>query len=64
VACGCSKSKTFTQSNPVVIGDPNGDPAAHFRATVSIMGMKANQDFWGTGSNVAAMVAAGWLVPL
>lgn len=64
MACGCSKNRTFTQTSPAVIGNPNGDPAAFFRATVAIMGMKANQTFWATGSDVAPMVSAGWLVPL
>lgn len=64
MACGCSRSRTFTQSNPVVLGDPNGDPAAHFRATVAIMGMKANQDFWATGTDVGPMTVAGWLIAL
>lgn len=64
MACGCSRSRTYTESNPLVFGDPNGDPPAFYRTSVALMSMKANSTFWATGSNLAAMVSAGWLKPL
>lgn len=62
MGCGCSKARTFTESSPLMLGEPNGDPVVQYRNTVSIMGLKANSTFWATGSGVAAMVSAGWLV--
>lgn len=64
MACGCSRNRIYTQGHPLVLGDPNGQPAANYRGTVSLMGMRANSSFWATGSDVDAMVSAGWLVPL
>lgn len=64
MACGCSRNRTYTESNPLMLGDPNGDPPIYLRATIALMGMKANSAFWATGSSVAAMIDAGWLVVL
>lgn len=62
--CGCNRSRTYTASNPLVVGAANGAPPVYLRASVSIMGLKANSAFWGTGDGVEAMVGAGWLTLL
>lgn len=62
--CGCNKSQTYTQSSPLVIGTANGEPATYLRASVSILGVKANSAFWGTGDGIDPMVNAGWLTLL
>lgn len=64
MACGCSRSKSYTEANPLVLADETGDPPTEFRTSIAFMGMKANSTFWATGSGVAPMVSAGWLTPL
>ena len=64
MACGCSRSKTYTEGSPLVLGDATGEPAQHYRTSISFMGMKANSTFWATGEGVGPMVSAGWLTPL
>jgi hypothetical protein len=64
MGCGCSKSHSYTQSSPLVLGDDDGEAPGHYRTTVAIVGMKAGSDFWARGTGVAPMVVSGWLVPL
>lgn len=64
MGCGCNKVRNFSQSEPLVIGEPNGDPSIEVRATVTVMGLRANSEFWVTGTGVAAMVEAGWLIAI
>lgn len=63
MACGCSKSNTYTESSPLVIGEDNQEAPQHYRTTVSLMGLRVNTDFWATGTGVAAMAGARWIVP-
>lgn len=62
MACGCSKSKTFTASNPLIIGDDDGSAPQQYRTTVAMLTLRAGATFWGKGTGIAAMLVAGWLV--
>lgn len=60
MACGCAGGKKSTQDDPITLGDPVGD-ARQVKATVNVLGMKANETGWVRGSHVDAMIAQGWL---
>lgn len=62
MSCGCNKGRSYTESSPLVIGEPNDEAPVQYRTTLSLLGLKANSTFWATGSGVAAMVHARWIV--
>ena len=62
VACSCGKKKS-TQSAPVVLGEPTGEVIEAY-ATVTLLGARAGERVWVTGSQVPSMVAGGWLRPI
>jgi hypothetical protein len=63
LACGCAGGKKSTQSDPVILGDPVGD-VRQVRATVSILGARANEKLWVKGTHVDKMLEAGWIKEL
>ncbi len=64
MSCGCNKVRVYSATSPLLIGEPDANPAINVRATITVMGLRANSEFWVAGSGVAAMVDAGWLVAL
>ena len=64
MACGCNKIKSYSESSPLVIGEDDGEPPVQVRATVTIMGLKANSEFWAKGSGLAPLIQAEWLLPI
>lgn len=62
MACGCSKGNKYNESNPLVLGDPNEFAAVRVRSTVTLQGIRVGSTFWVTGSGVAGMVSAKFLV--
>jgi len=60
VACSCQKKKS-TEADPIVLGEPSGEPPLEAFATVTLLGARAGERVWVTGSQVPAMVAGGWL---
>lgn len=62
MGCGCNKVRTYSQSAPLVLGEPNGEPPVYVRSTVAVMSMRAGSEFWVTGDGLAPMLNAGWLV--
>jgi hypothetical protein len=62
MGCGCNKVRTYSESSPLVLGEPTGEPPINVRATVTVMGLRANSEFWVAGTGVPAMIDAGWLV--
>ena len=61
MGCGCNKIRYYSETSPLVLGDPDGEPAIHVRATITIMGLRAGSEFWVSGSGVAPMIDANWL---
>jgi len=64
MGCGCNKVRTYSESNPLVFGEEDGEAPVNVRATVTVMGLKVNSEFWASGTGLAAMLDAGWLVPV
>ena len=62
--CACNKKTSYTESSPLVLGEPNGDSPSRFRASVRVNHLKPGAEFWATGSGVAAMENAGWIKSL
>ena len=60
MACGCSKKKS-TEADPIIFGEPVG-PTLAARATVTLTTARPGEAVWVRGSQVDAMVDAGWLV--
>jgi len=48
----------------VVVGDANGAPPVEYRALIGIAGIAFGQTAWFTGSDVAALIAVGYLEAL
>lgn len=61
MAC-CTKPKIYSQSDPLVVGEPNSDAAVNVVATVNVGGLRTGRTSWVTGSHVAALIAQGWFV--
>jgi hypothetical protein len=61
MGCGCNKVKVYSPTNPLVLGDPDGQPAVNVRSTIAVLGLRANSEFWAAGTGVATMIDAGWL---
>lgn len=64
MGCGCAKVHTYSESNPLMLGDADGNPPVKVRATVAVMGLRAGSEFWAAGSGIPAMIDAGWLVAI
>ena len=64
MACACSKNNNFTEDSPLILGEPNGQPAQMYRSTITFHNMKVGSKFWATGSGVDSMVHATWIVPV
>lgn len=64
MACGCGKKRAFTEENPLVLGDPNGEPPLHVRFTVAFQQMPSGSEAWVEGSGAQAMIDNGWFVLL
>lgn len=64
MGCGCNKVRYYSETSPLLLGTADGSPPVHVRCTVVIMGMRANSEFWATGSDVVTMLSAGWLVAI
>jgi hypothetical protein len=63
MACGCSKRRWYSETDPLVIGSPLDSPT-RVRFTVNFLGVSAGQDTWVDGDQVQVMIDNGWLVPL
>jgi hypothetical protein len=63
-ACCGPRPRTSTADDPIVIGDPNGEPAVRARVNNNVFGLRAFAVGWFTGSNVAAAVTGGTLTPV
>ena len=62
MACSCAKKKS-TPDNPVMLGEPTGE-VIEALATVTLLGARAGERVWVTGSQVPTMVEGGWLKPV
>jgi hypothetical protein len=64
MSCGCNKVRVYSESNPLIIGEPDGNPPIKVRATIAVMGLRAGSEFWAAGSALQTMLAGGWLVAI
>jgi len=63
MACGCNKSNQFSQATPFKMGDLLGDwsVARQMTASVSLMGIRSGQTFWGIGDGWESMMENRWV---
>jgi hypothetical protein len=62
MGCSCGKKKS-TPDSPIVLGEPTGK-VIEAVATVTLLGARAGERVWATGSQVPALIAGGWLRPV
>lgn len=63
MACSCAKKKSSAEE-PIVLGEPDGSPVVEAFATITLLGARAGDRVWVTGSQVSALLAGGWLRPV
>jgi len=61
MACCGGKSTVGNEDNPVLVGEPNGAPAVRYKSYSTIGGVGFGQTAYFTGSDVADLVAVGYL---
>lgn len=61
--CGARPRET-SESDPIVLGDPNGAAPIHARVNLNAYGRKAHEVAWWTGSKVDAAISGGTLTPV
>lgn len=60
---GCTEELGHLETAPLVIGEPNGAPAARYRVDAPILGRARGTLVWLTGAGVAPFIDGLWLVP-
>lgn len=56
--------KGLTVEDPVIVGEPNGDPVRHVKVITPNNGMRTGQAAWVTGDGVDAFLASDILVDI
>jgi len=63
MACGCAKRR-YSADDPLIVGEPNGEPARRIRFTVAFMGQASGSEQWVTGDGVNQMIDNNWFLLL
>lgn len=63
MACSCAKKKSSAE-DPIVLGEPTGEPPLEAFATITLLGARAGERVWVTGAQVPALLDGGWLRPV
>lgn len=62
MACCGKRQRVVSPEKPIVLGEPNDEPPVRGRVTIAMNGLRAGDQGWFTGSNLATFVAQALIV--
>jgi len=61
MGCCGQPSSRGTEDDPIVVGEPDGEPPLQLVATLTIYGIGRGQSAWWSGNAVGQLLSSGFL---